>query len=129
MFNSVFYIVQTAMDITMLRQKLIAHNIANAETPGYKRLDLVFEEELRKALESKDLRLKLTDERHIPNLPVVINPRIVRQSNTSLTNDKNNVDIDYEMSLLAQNTLRYQVLSRLMSLNIERYNIVLRGVR
>ena len=56
--NSVFYIVQSALDAVMLRQKLIAHNIANAETPGYKRLDLIFEDELRKAMESKDLKLK-----------------------------------------------------------------------
>ncbi|RKX52512.1 MAG: flagellar basal body rod protein FlgB [Thermotoga sp.] len=129
MFNSVFYIVQSALDAVMLRQKLIAHNIANAETPGYKRLDLIFEDELRKAMESKDLKLKLTHKKHIPNFPVVVKPKIMRQMNTSLTNDKNNVDIDYEMNLLAQNTLRYQVLSRLMSMNIDRYNIVLRGVR
>lgn len=128
MFNSLFYTIPTAMDATMLREKVIAHNIANVETPGYKRMDVVFEDELRKALESDDLRLKTADKKHISNFPTSVSPRIITQNSTSITNDKNNVDIDYEMNLLIQNTLRYQVLSRLMSMNIDRYNTALRSV-
>jgi flagellar basal-body rod protein FlgB len=48
---------------------------------------------------------------------------------TTMRNDGNNVDIDYEMVQLVKNGLRYQVLTRLMSMNIDRYNAVLRGVR
>jgi len=128
MFNSLFYTIPAAMNATMLREKIIAHNIANVETPGYKRMDVIFEDELRKVLESDDLKLKTDSEKHISNFPTSISPRIVTQSNTSITNDKNNVDIDYEINLLVQNTLRYQVLSRLMSMNIDRYNTALRSV-
>jgi len=128
MFNSLFYTIPAAMNATMLREKIIAHNIANVETPGYKRMDVIFEDELRKVLESNDLKLKTDSEKHISNFPTSISPKIVTQSNTSITNDKNNVDIDYEINLLVQNTLRYQVLSRLMSMNIDRYNTALRSV-
>ncbi|HEW92848.1 MAG TPA: flagellar basal body rod protein FlgB [Thermotogaceae bacterium] len=128
MFNSLFYTIPAAMDAAMLREEVIAHNIANVETPGYKRKDVVFEDELRKILERNDLKLKVVNEKHFSNFPTSISPKIITQGNTSITNDKNNVDIDYEMNLLVQNTLRYQVLSRLLSMNIDRYNTALRSV-
>jgi len=63
MFNSLFYTIPAAMNATMLREKIIAHNIANVETPGYKRMDVIFEDELRKVLESDDLKLKTDSEK------------------------------------------------------------------
>lgn len=128
MFNSLFYTIPAAMDAAILRQEVIAHNIANVETPGYKRKDVVFEEELRKVLYNDDLKLKTSNQKHFSNFPDAVSPKIITQDNTSVTNDKNNVDIDYEMTLLVQNTLRYQVLSRLLSMNIDRYNTALRSV-
>jgi flagellar basal-body rod protein FlgB len=128
MFNSLFYTIPAAMDAAILRQEVIAHNIANVETPGYKRKDVIFEEELRKVLYNDDLKLKISNQKHLNNFPDTVSPKIITQDNTSITNDKNNVDIDYEMTLLVQNTLRYQTLSRLLSMNIDRYNTALRSV-
>lgn len=126
-FNTNFKTLKTALDVQMKRQELHAQNIANVETPGYKRKYVAFEEYFQ---ESK-MRLKLdrTNEKHLPALSKIITAKEVTQRNTNITNDKNNVDIDMEMTEMVKNALRYQALSRLMSANIDRYNTVIRNVR
>ncbi|MDK2785877.1 MAG: flagellar basal-body rod protein FlgB [Thermotoga sp.] len=127
MFNSNFYTLKQAMDVSLLRQKIHSLNIANVSTPGYKRKYVAFEEFLK---ESK-MRLELarTSEKHLEGSQRVVEPRVLTQNDTTMRNDGNNVDIDYEMVQLVKNGLRYQVLTRLMSMNIDRYNAVLRSVR
>ncbi|MBT1248197.1 MULTISPECIES: flagellar basal body rod protein FlgB [unclassified Thermosipho (in: thermotogales)] len=127
MFNTNFDTLKIAMDVALKRQEIHSQNIANAETPNYKRKYIVFEELLS---ESKmKLKLKTTSTSHITNIKENINPILKIQKNTSLTNDKNNVDIDVEMAEMVKNALKYQTLSRLMSANIERYNTVVRNIR
>ncbi|MFN3692167.1 MAG: flagellar basal body rod protein FlgB, partial [Fervidobacterium sp.] len=95
-FNSNFTTLKTAMDVQMKRQELHAQNIANAETPGYKRKYVAFEEYFQ---ESKmKLKLNQTNEKHFPKLTKTITAKEITQKNTNLTNDKNNVDIDMEMT-------------------------------
>lgn len=126
-FNSNFDTLKTALDVQMKRQEIHAQNIANAETPGYKRKYIAFEEYLQ---ESKmKLQMARTSEKHLPSSIKTITAKQVTVKNTTLTNDKNNVDIDMEMTEMVKDALRYQVLSRLMSANIDRYNIVLRNTR
>ncbi len=132
LYNTNFTTLPLAMDVASLRNEVYAHNIANAETPGYKRREVSFEDSFKKALAGDELRLKTSRVRHIPNYPVSLDgvePDLTRIKNTYITNDGNNVDIDKEMAALSANTLRYQTLTRLMDLNIVRYNIVLKGTR
>ena len=127
MFNTNFYTIKRAMDVSMLRQKVHSLNIANASTPGYKRRYVVFEEFLKK--EKNELKLLTTHPKHISKMDKHVSPRVLIDYSTSMRNDGNNVDIEYEIVEMVKNGLRYQVLSRLMSMNIDRYNTVLRGVR
>jgi len=112
------------MDVAMLRQSVSAQNIANAETPGYKRKYVVFEELLK---ESMKLQLSTTDSRHIESTQRIVQPRIEREDSFFYKNDQNGVDVDFEIAQMTANGLRYEVLSRLMSKNIEFYNIVVRS--
>lgn len=64
MFNTNFQTLKVAMDVAMLRQSVHAQNIANAETPNYRRKYVVFEELLK---EASRIRLATTHERHIPS--------------------------------------------------------------
>lgn len=125
MFNANFQIIKTAMDVAMLRQSVHAQNIANAETPNYKRKYVVFEELLK---EASKVRLATTHERHIPSSQALPQARIEVDRQAFYRNDNNGVDIDYEVTQMVANGLRYEVLARLMSKNIEYYNTVLRGV-
>ncbi len=126
-FNSNFDTLKTALDVQMKRQEIHAQNIANAETPGYKRKYIAFEEYLQDS--KMKLQMARTSEKHLPSSIKTITAKQVTVKNTTLTNDKNNVDIDMEMTEMVKDALRYQVLSRLMSANIDRYNIVLRNTR
>ncbi|MHB1394951.1 MAG: flagellar basal body rod protein FlgB [Clostridia bacterium] len=87
-------IVHTALDAAWLRNEVISQNIANVNTPGYKKKSVVFEELLNNAM----------NENKLPDIKVVEN------SNTSSRRDGNNVDIDIEMAELAKNTIRYNAL-------------------
>lgn len=110
--------VKQALDAAALRQKVIAENIANADTPGYKRADVSFEEELKRALsEPSKLPLKVTDPQHIENLPQDISSvkaRVLRQLDTTERNDQNNVNMEEEMTNLAKNNIAFQTLVQLV---------------
>lgn len=125
MFNENFQILKTGMDVAMLRQNIHAQNIANAETMGYRRKYVVFEELLK---EASRLQLARTHERHMPSVRALPQPRIEIDKQAFYRNDMNGVDIDYEVTQMVANGLRYEILARLMSKNIEYYNTVLRGV-
>jgi flagellar basal-body rod protein FlgB len=81
------------MDLLAVRQKLVASNIANAGTPGYKTRDVNFEQELRSASSSL--------------------PGIEEVEGLATKNDGNNVSIDRESRLLSENDLRFSVVSQL----------------
>ncbi|HPC79978.1 MAG TPA: flagellar basal body rod protein FlgB [Fervidobacterium sp.] len=127
MFNSNFDTLKTALDVQLKRQELHAENIANAETPGYKKKYVAFEEHLQQS--KMKLRMNTTDEKHLSSSPNTVQAKQITQDNTSITNDENNVDIEMETTEMVKDALRYQVLSRLMSANIDRYNTVIRNAR
>lgn len=101
------------LDAASLRQQVIAHNMANVNTPGFKRSAVAFEQALERALEAgrQDGSRRGTVERLKE-----IRPQVVRDNATSMRADGNNVDIETEMALLALNTLNYNaVVQRLSS--------------
>lgn len=86
-------LMQRAMSAATLRQKLLASNVANADTPGYKRFDLA----LRQAIEATPDR--------------TLDQSVYRETGTSLRADGNNVDIEQEMASVAENSLYFESLS------------------
>ncbi|WP_044417496.1 flagellar basal body rod protein FlgB [Halarcobacter anaerophilus] len=96
------------------RQKVISSNIANINTPNYKTKDLVFDEELKKVDESKNLALKTTNPMHIKTAPIssenMDNARVVKLKGLEEQNDGNNVNIDREMSEMSKNKVIFDAL-------------------
>lgn len=90
------------MQVAQLRHRVISQNLANVNTPGYKRLDVEFETQLAEAID---------EGRKISELI----PEIVQDNSTSVRVDGNNVDIDKELGTLNKNSLLYQMYSQLMS--------------
>ena len=86
------------MDLLSARQKLVASNIANADTPGYHTQDLDFQAEFRNA--------------------TGVMPHLSDVADLKVKNDGNNVSLDREARLLAENALRFQVASQLMKTQI-----------
>lgn len=109
-------VLDKAADASWLRNEAIAHNIANADTPNYKRQDVAFESELRKALGYN--RYQTMDSK-VDNVKTSrLNPQVYTDySDYSYRLDGNNVDIENENVMLAENQLKYQGL--LASINHE----------
>lgn len=97
-----------SLDVAALRQKVTANNIANLNTPGFKRSYVQFNEELDKA--RGKLPLARTNPRHIPGRSEEGDPRVARELHTTRRTDGNNVDLDQEMLDLVTNQLRYNAL-------------------
>ncbi|QGG56665.1 flagellar basal body rod protein FlgB [Paenibacillus sp. B01] len=101
-----------AMRAAESRQQIISDNISNAETPFFKRSELVFEELLAEQLGtsgSRTLELIRTNERHLPIGPgtSVPAPKLVTDETSVMNNNGSNVDVEREMALLAKNQLKY----------------------
>jgi len=96
------------MDLVSMRQKLVTSNIANADTPGYKTQDLDFQSSLNSALDGGT-------------------PQRVEVRGLTARNDGNNVDLDREARLLAENALRFSVASSLMRGSLQQIKEAIHG--
>ena len=104
-------VLEKAADASWLRDQCIANNIANVDTPGYKRQDVDFESVLEKELGYR--RYKSMDEKVANvNLSKLKVGAYTDTANFSYRTDKNNVDIENENVLLARNQIQYQGLMR-----------------
>ncbi len=111
MFNSSVYdyinVLDRAADASWTRNEVIANNIANIDTPYYKRQDVNFEDELERALWRN--RYKTMDQRVRELQDRKLEARVVNDySGFSYRLDKNNVDIETENIMLAANQIKYQ---------------------
>lgn len=86
------------LDVLSARQKLVARNIANADTPGYRTEDIDFQSELNSAAGST--------------------PAIIEPQGLPTKNDGNNVSLDHQARLLAENDIRFNIATQLLRNNI-----------
>lgn len=114
-------VTQKALDATMLRQQVIAENIANVDTPQYRRSDVKFEEYLMKEIDKKGIK-------HIDANEV--NATVYQQyANYTGRLDGNNVNIDTESAELSKTKLRYDVLIQRTNAQVQRYKYILQNIR
>ncbi|MGI6405904.1 MAG: flagellar basal body rod protein FlgB [Syntrophaceticus sp.] len=106
LFNSVTGVMERALDLNWIRQQLISNNIANVDTPNYKRMDMDFRSSLLKALSDQSASQSSTDG---------VKVEIVVSDDLAHSNDGNSVDIEKEMAGQAVNSLQYALLTRLVS--------------
>jgi flagellar basal-body rod protein FlgB len=116
------------------RQRAIAHNLANVDTPGFKAHEVRFEERLTAALQRHPsaLPLQRTSQSHLPlRADRIGDLRPIEQEITSLTyrNDGNNVDIDSQMSQLAETQLRFTAATQVMSSHIGQLRTIINDGR
>ncbi|WP_442600951.1 flagellar basal body rod protein FlgB [Paenibacillus sp. KN14-4R] len=127
-------LLERSIDASASRQKVVTNNIANVDTPYFKRSDVAFEELLEKQMNTGGSTLSgvRTDPRHfyIGAKPLsAISPEIRTDNQTAMNNNKNNVDIDYEMSLMAKNQLRYNTLIQQLNHEFQSVRTVIEGRR
>ena len=88
------------MDLLSARQKVVASNIANADTPGYKTKDIDFQSEFRSALGGAT-------------------PQSFEVAGLPVKNDGNNVSLDRESRLLTENDMRFNLASNLLRSEVQ----------
>ena len=111
-------VMEGALQAASTRQRVISNNVANVNTPGFKKSDVVFEDLLAKELnpgQSGKLEMVRTNDRHLPaGADAPASAKIERQDTTTMRVDSNNVDIDVEMANLSKNHIYYNSLAREM---------------
>ena len=94
--------IERYMDVLSVRERQVATNIANADTPGYRTRDLDFQSELQRQIQGSA---------HASVRPASVMHQV---SGLPVKNDGNNVSLDREARLLAENALRFNVASNLL---------------
>lgn len=112
-FDSTVTGLSKAMDLTFKRNQAITSNIANAETPGYRAVDVDFAGELDRAFGRSSTPLSQTSQGHM-DLNGDGTSKFVEDRTSATKPDGNNVDIDLQMGLLAFNGGRYSIAANLM---------------
>lgn len=134
-FSRTTDLLHRAMDVSTLRYQVTANNLANSEVPNYKRVEINFESELKRALDSeKDTReafvLKTTNERHITSEGVRdyrdVEPRRIRDYLTTTKANGNNVDAETEAMNVLKTQLNYQLLTQLTTFEFSQVKSVLK---
>lgn len=107
-------VLEKALNAASLRHKVISNNIANVNTPKFKKSEVSFENQLELAMGAEKPAIARTHVRHLPIKSIGINvePTINTITTTSFRSDGNNVDIDSEMAGLAKNSIYYDAVAQ-----------------
>jgi len=117
--------LEKGLDASSLRQKVLANNMANVDTPGFKRSDVDFAAVFGEALGGEQLPLKATSPLHLTGVAGGEESVVRTDNRTTLRNDGNNVDIDREMANVAENSLYYNGVTRSLSAQLELLRMVI----
>jgi flagellar basal-body rod protein FlgB len=114
--NSQTAILARLMDAASLRNEVIAHNVANVNTPGHLCLTVQFEDAFAQALASGNGTRALQ-----------VTPQVVAGGGGVTRTDGNNVDIDLEMNKIAKNSLLYEFCAQVMAVQIAQQRSAIQG--
>ncbi|MFM8274303.1 MAG: flagellar basal body rod protein FlgB [Gemmata sp.] len=110
---SVLGVLPQLLDAAALRHRVIAQNVANVNTPGYRRREVAFESDLAKALAS-------------PGATAHVKPQVVVSDGPERV-DGNTVDIDREMGDLTKNALLYQAAAQIVTSRVASLRAAITG--
>lgn len=123
--------LKNALDAQAARQRAHTQNIANAETPGYQRVRVEFEDLLSDAINGSNSNLARTDDRHLSsgniNDVASVKYRVEREAIDPNSENLNGVDIDQEMAEMAETQLRYLTSIELLKRRYEGMKTAIRG--
>lgn len=126
-----FEYLQKGLEVASIRHEVISNNIANVETPKFKKSVVAFENILKEAIGNEHVKRHIhrTHAKHLPGDFKLPDPKVIQVNTTNMRNDLNNVDIDQEMALLTKNTIVFQTLSEQMNRKFNTLKSVINGGR
>ena len=107
-FSKGFELYAQGMQVRSKRAEIIASNIANADTPGYKAKGMNFQQALSQAMQGDNKGMTRTNEKHFDVRMELNNGLEFRVPNQPDTGDGNTVDVQVERNLYLENSLEYQ---------------------
>ncbi|GGJ55895.1 flagellar basal-body rod protein FlgB [Anoxybacillus voinovskiensis] len=125
LFSRTFNMLEQGLDYASLKQKVIANNIANVDTPNYKAKDVQFKTALEQAM--APLEAYRTDPRHFSFKGNPSNFLVTTRSDVVYNHNGNSVDIDKEMSDLAENQIYYNALVERLNGQFNTLKTVIKG--
>lgn len=117
-FQKLLDVVRVSLKLRAKRHELISSNIANVDTPGYRRKDLPFERIMETYL-SAERTLKTTHPRHFPRRERNLED-LIRTYEAKTLGTPNNVSLEEEMGTLIENQLLYESTLQALSKELER---------
>ena len=123
--ENTYNLLKKSMDASALRSKVIANNIANINTKGYKRFYVTFEETLNDSM-GKNM-MKTDNNKHMQTGSSSSEITVKRDESSSMRQDGNNVDIDLEMTNQAANTLMYDALVKQVNSKLSLTSYIIGG--
>jgi len=96
-------IIKKMQDYVVVKQKVLANNIANVETPGFKAKDVNFQNEFSEALKKGDFASAMN-----------LQPKVYVRNDLSIRNDGNSVDLEKEMIELQKNRMKFDIYTQLL---------------
>ncbi|WP_174735001.1 flagellar basal body rod protein FlgB [Mesobacillus harenae] len=127
LFSGSISTLENALNYSSLKQKVISQNIANVDTPNYKAKDASFKASFDEAL-GRSLSANRTDLRHIEfKQHPVSQARITSQNNVQYNHNGNSVDLDKEMTDLAENQIYHNAVIERISGKFNSLQSVIRG--
>jgi len=129
--NPVIVGLAKQLDSAAVTQRVIANNVANVNTPGFKKSYVSFQDELKRALNTRAPSLVTSNPRHLGGKVDInqVRPRVVQENGTAMLYGQNNVDIDEEMVNLAANSITYDFSVSTISGKMGLLSYVIRGGR
>lgn len=124
-------LMNKVLDASWLKNTSISKNIANVNTPGYKREVVEFDSILKNYLGQSNSKMSVTNEKHfvMHNQPNGLEPRVKKLEDTSFRKDQNNVNVDLEMSEFSKNLIKYNAMTQQVTGNIKRLRMAIRDGR
>lgn len=125
-------LLEQGLNAAWKRNEVIADNLANADTPGFKASHVEFESLLADAIKQDSIRGRKTREKHMQldnRTMESVGPVIRQNKDTTMRMDGNNVDVDKEMASLAMNSIQYNALVQKISKELGRIRMAVREGR
>ena len=134
-FTKTIDLLHRALDVSTLRYSVSSNNLANAEVPNFKRTDVNFESQLKRALDSEKtsadaFKMQTTDALHIQSDSVIdyrsVEPRRVVDYLSTVKANGNNVDAEEEGMIILKTQMQYQLMTQLVAFEFAQVKSVLK---
>ena len=129
--NYTWSVIEKELECLATRFKAVTRNVANANTPGYARRNVSFEDQMREVMErDKKLHMTVTNEGHIPSHPLRmsdVKAEEIRILDERYRLDMNNVDPEREMAVLAETRMMYGAMTRIAAGKVTGLRSVIAG--